>query len=371
MNVFINIKNLFILLKIFLGKRNYKQNSIAFVVKKLYSTGGIETRLNYYCSLLEKDGFNVIIITKSNDNLDFKKYTTINLDIGGSNFFLCLYALTRLLKISLIEFQSVPDATFRFFDFDILRKKCLIGYVIHGTYLKVNYLNSNNFHYIISISDRLKNFYKNLIAMEIKVIPNAVPTESKNCFNYSGQNTALMITRICEEKLSTIRNFIDFCIQQKIPFKIAGSEAWSNHLIKYLKKQYSLASNVFIGSVNTNEFLAKNGNRFLFVAGVGQVALEAGAMGYPVFICSHLDINSSCFLSLSNIDFLKSENFTIKQMNGTEKFGLNRNQDLSDIKAGNISRFNLQDYINNNLSMESVFKDYRNFINALMKQKDG
>ena len=59
------------------------------------------------------------------------------------------------------------------------------------------------------------------------------------------------------------------------------------------------------------EYLSAHAGEYLFVAGVGQVILEAGSLGYPCYLTSDLGVANSTFLTQDNIHGNFGNNFTL------------------------------------------------------------
>lgn len=119
------------------------------------------------------------------------------------------------------------------------------------------------------------------------VLPNALAYKPA-VWKFGGQQTAVFISRLAADKVPSFEAFIELCRKGNIPFELAGGLAGkeARAVKRALQQQYALADKVFIGEVDTQEFLTRRAKRYLFVGGVGQVILEAGQLGYPCVVCS-------------------------------------------------------------------------------------
>ncbi|EBN6863681.1 hypothetical protein DYJ33_28645, partial [Salmonella enterica] len=131
-------------------------------------------------------------------------------------------------------------------------------------------------------------------------------------WKYTDQKRAILITRISKDKLPSIINFVKICNKYNIDYDIAGAFDNASDIISSLVKD-GLNKNAFLGYVDTIPFLKEHADKYLFVAGVGQAIMEGTSLGYPSLVTSFTDdYQDSSFITPDNIEYLKSENFVIR-----------------------------------------------------------
>ena len=322
--------------KINLSYENKSGKSILFIASHFVESGGIETRLLQYIKKLESNGWNIYLLSENNLNKELLKYTNLYLNFDVENVKKCLDEIIDYYQINCVEFQFKPSKVLKNFNIDHLKKKVKLGCCVHNIGVK-NADKINKFDYKIMVSGQMyEHHYKNI--KNSTVIRNAIDISSfKNTltWKYKDQKTAILISRIGVDKLESIECFIQYCTKNKIPFEIAGGEQYKDILKNKLKKKYNLKDNVFIGQVQTLDFLEKNMYKYLFVAGVGQVVLESGILGFPVFVASSYKGQNYSFVTIDNFDLF--DNFTIKNYSPVcKKHKKNTKLDLQKIEIYNI-----------------------------------
>ena len=195
--------------------------------------------------------------------------------------------------------------------------------------------------YRIGISDRLFTIdYANL-GYHL-TLPNGIDA-GVPVWNYCGQRKALIISRLQKDKFMRLCAAIEFCATRNIPFEIAGMSENSS-TTKRLKRRYTLRPDVFApGAINTREFLKKNADRYLFVAGVGQVLLEAGAAGFPCLLASDKGANVR-------------ENYA-RNLTLAHPAERHTNVRVSDIEFGQLDDYDISDAIRENFSFSKCFEE--------------
>lgn len=98
----------------------------------------------------------------------------------------------------------------------------------------------------------------------------------------------------------------------------------------------------------------------LFVAGVGQVLLEAGAAGFPCLLVSDKGAEYSTFLTRHNVRENYGRNLTLAHP--AER---HTNVRVSDIEFGQLDDYDISDAIRENFSFSKRFEEYLNYINPL------
>ena len=193
------------------------------------------------------------------------------------------------------------------------------------------------------------------------VLPNAVKKKEPS-WQFCGQKKALLVSRLGEDKRPSIEAFITLCLKWHMPFQIAGdfSEQGGRKLKFDLQRQFNLDEKIFLGYINTEEFLQKYWKRFLFVGGIGQVILEAGQLGYPCLLTSLLGEQQSFWVTQNNIGDVI--NYNCSPHSVAESALLKQNQNLEDcfqdISSGKTSLYSISSFINENCSLEANIVKY-------------
>lgn len=97
----------------------------------------------------------------------------------------------------------------------------------------------------------------------------------------------------------------------------------------------------------------------LFVAGVGQVLLEAGAAGFPCLLASDKGAEYSTFLTRHNVRENYGRNLTLAHP--AER---HTNVRVSDIEFGQLDDYDISDAIRENFSFSKRLEEYLNYINS-------
>lgn len=333
-----------------------KRPVIIYVVKDLAIMGGVEVRMAAYCRYLTSRGFRIIIVSEYNFFPELQSYDNYYLDFSLANAAECLIELVQNYQAYCLEFHFKSSDIIKNLNFEQLKKQTIIGCVIHNN-VDADYLSLYHFNYIIVVSQLLKNKYEKQLPYSI-IIPNAVESASyKYILPQNEPLEAIIISRICREKCPTLKAFIEFCLKSNIVPRIGGPESKNRKIEKYLIKKYHLHNENFLGLYDTKD-LSHNLGRYLFVAGVGQVVLNAGIYGYPVFLTSHLGLKYSVFLTSQNFSIFAPENFTIKRPNIYSATDNLRSQALSDIIRGKNECYNLNPSISKSFMIDNIFEKY-------------
>lgn len=276
------------------------RKNIIYIVKNTEECGGVETRMQTYADELRRNNCNVLFVTEVNHCSRIKeKYPCCHLNFHARNFERSLIKLIDRFRIDTLEFQIKHRKYLYRLRIEELKKHCRVGCVVHGNISSLDLHSLNRMDYRIFISDRLCSIdYRQL--NHYRVLPNAIRFDTP-FWHYRKQRKALIVSRISREKLLQICAAIEFCRTRNISFQIAGSHQ-NGKIGRFLRKKYRLTENMFIeGPINTVEYLKTHVGDYLFVAGVGQVILEAGVLGYPCLLASDLGADCSTFLTRENI----------------------------------------------------------------------
>lgn len=304
-NILLNEKNFQ------LGKGGEKERSILFVIPSLESKGGIESRLLKYAQQLRLVGIEPYFLSQYNEYTPIlDNFTSYYLRFHDANFKKCFFELLKHKHFDAIEFQFGGTDYFEKLDIEALKKSHRVGGTIHSLFpLPENQL--AKLDYCCLVSNSIPYNGHNKVFQLNGVIPHPV------CWKFNEQRKALFISRLDKEKLPTLKVFLDFCLEKNIIPEIAAPLSNKNALAvrSLIKHEYGDTPS-FIGAIDTLQFLKKHSQEYLFVAGVGQVPIEALSLGYPAFVCSHIGLEHSSFVSEKNFDVLRTYNFVIRRNKG-------------------------------------------------------
>ena len=276
------------------------------------SKGGIESRVLKYAEHLRKNNIEPYFLCQHNyfDSIK-KKFTVYTLRFYDSNFQECLIELLKHGKFNVVEFQFYGGTGyFELLDIQKLKSMCRVGVTLHGGFafpeeqlVKVDYC---------CLMTKFLAYDKPNKVFQLNGI-DLLPT----CWSFNGQRKALFVSRLDQEKLPTLRAFIDFCKEKNIDPEIAGplSQQSALDIRKIIEQEYGHAA-TFLGEIDCLPFLKEHSNDYLFVGGIGQVPLEALSLGFPTFVCSHYGKEYSSFVTDKNFETLQTYNFVIRQNKG-------------------------------------------------------
>lgn len=346
---------------------SYQANSkpvIVYAFDYLFSTGGVESRVTEYINRLTNLGYRIIIVSSKNKYQELKSFDNCYLNLAAENAQECLEKLLNKIPVKYLEFHFKSEKILNNLNLETLRSKTKIGCSIHNV-VNAEYISRYNFDYITIVSELLKEKYKNELPSAV-ALPNAInPASVVYQYPKAKEHKAIIISRLSKEKLPTIEAFIIFCQRNKIIPYIAGPLSGRKNIKKILLRKYNLEESNFLGLVEMS-ILANNLGEYLFVGGVGQIVLQAGILGYPIFLASHLGIKYSLFVKPENLAFFSTNNFTIKSKNAEHPSYANQQEDIQEIFEGNLEAYNLNPIISSEFKFDSVFEKYR----ALLKSCD-
>lgn len=323
--------------------RPIHKKNILYLAKYINNFGGIETRILAYAEALSKINCNVIFVSEQNDCDTIKsRFTCLRINFHARNFEKSLIKIIRNYHIDIVEFQTRSRRFIYALDLDELKRHCRIGCCIHGEIPAIDIDTLNSMDYRIFISDLLCSIdYDKL--NDYKILPNAIRCTGRE-WEYNNQTKALIISRIAKDKFNQLCSAIEYCFERKIPFTIAGSTKYDN-TAKRLKKRYDLGDETFTGNeIDTISYPKKHKEDYLLVAGVGQVLLEAGALGYPCLLVSDLGPGYSTFLTRKNIRGNFGRNLTLTYFSKSKQHLQVQELDTSVISDYDISQELRQDY---------------------------
>lgn len=327
--------------------------NILFVASHFVNAGGIETRLQQYVEKLQQAGWNCGILCEHNDHTFLRSLPNFTLNFDGSNFDQCLHELIDHFGFKVMEFQFKNPKILKNLDLEKLKSKVRLGCVIHNAGI-TNCAILNRFDYKIMVSNFLYQRHYQAVKDAV-VIQNCIDSkkyENLPVWNFDRQKKAVLITRIAKDKADSIECFIEYCRKRKIDFVIAGEEMTGKPLKYRFIKKYGLDEAVFIGKVDTMEYLSKNREEILFAAGLGLVILEAGFLNFPCFCCSESDGGYYSFITKENIRLF--DNFTIKGHSPVVQEKALEPEFIPE----NLSRYQLREYVAENRDLSGCVKKY-------------
>lgn len=320
-------------------------------MKRLAREGGLETRVAQYARRMAKHGHAVALLTEENAFAKTEDFPRLHLNFHGRNFEEKLAEIVSRCGIDVVEFHINSRRNFRYTDFGALKKRCCVGCCVHGNIRGLDCENLKKADYRIFISDVHPAIDYARLAPYC-VLPSAVDPAEK-IWHFRAQRKALFVGRLHRDKYHQLCTFIRYCRSRGIGFDIAGN-THKRRLIRKLREKFGLPASVFIGPIDTMRFLAENASRYLFVAGVGQVILEAGTLGYPCLLTPAHGASEATFLTREN--FLE---------NGAPNGGFGRNFTCArvrplvpDFDAAAADRYDVADLINRFFGIENRFARY-------------
>ncbi len=287
---------------------------ILYVVDSLDTTGGTERRLHSQLRHLKKeqtkDGLPIvpIVLTQSSQYAPLnQEFAVLRMNFHAPHFAEDFIELVAREHIDLVEFQFKKERYAYDIDLKAVKRRCRIGCFMHNLAREPKRSNRafySQFHYRLSSQRTWDGFFSR--------VPNWI--ESCNpLWHYSSQRKALYIGRSDKSKVPSLLRFIKVCKENGISFEIACPLPVSRHWTRALKKE-KIPSTSFIGAIDTLSFLKEHASDYLFVAGIGQVPVEAASFGIPAFLPSSRKKDSDgVFLTNEAVQFFHEWNFVINE----------------------------------------------------------
>ena len=303
------------------------RKKILYIADFFEIAGGAESRIKSQIDYLQDHGWDCCILTQYTKYVPLFETVNLHLNFLEPSFGEYLFEIVKKGKFDCVEFVFKGWKHISKINLDELKKTCRIGCFICNLTDMPDSL-ANKFDYRVSISER--------IGLNPICIRNWITYQPEECWKFNHQTSALFISRIDSEKLPTLKNFLDICEKYAITPIVAGPV--QSNSFKVLRQLRRVPTKNQLSVIKTIDFLKKNHNHILFVAGVGQVPLEAISLGYPALVLTHRKQSQlSTFITVENINFLSEWNFVIKRCPVTEIIGnvdaffeyLNKYQDIS------------------------------------------
>lgn len=332
---------------------------ILYIIEGLGRKGGIETRLEKQFSyLIENKKAMPFLMARQIDCAAMIRLKPILLDFRAPNTLSKILSLIVAHEIDVVEFQIDPE---KFLPYDCLDsiRNCRpnhpirIGLCLHSaTYQAAKCLPYVDYSLVVTGAlHHCSDFASSVF------VPNWIRHVQK-VWTFHDQTNALLVSRIDKEKLPTVIAFVEICKQLGINFHIAGdcteNEQWVRAVID--QTGIDIRPNL-IGLIETMNYLKQNADKYIFVAGVGQVVLEAASLGFPALILSHIKPKFSSFVTRNNLNYFASWNFVIRYCPINKKLG-GFSECFERIKRGDTDDFDVVDELNDTLHETKSMKLY-------------
>ncbi len=292
---------------------------ILYVVDSLSTTGGTERRLHSQIQHLKnektKDGLPIvpIVLTQSSQYAPLnQEFGVLRMNFQAPHFAEDFIDLVTCAHIDLVEFQFKTERYAYDIDIEALKKICRVGCFMHNLSREPKRSNRafySQFHYRLSSQRTWKDFFTR--------VPNWI--ESCNpIWRYASQRKALYISRADKSKIPSLLRFIKVCKEHGLGIEIACPLPISRHWTRALKNE-KISPSSFIGAIDTIAYLKEHASDYLFVAGIGQVPVEAASFGIPAFLPSSRKTDfDGVFLTNEAVQFFHEWNFVINECPKTD-----------------------------------------------------
>lgn len=280
---------------------------VLFVFDFLHETGGVECRVELFLDRLSARGIQPVIVAARHDYAPLQKYPCLRLIPGAPNAAWKLLQFVRWSGAKVVEFNLKSPKLAHDVDIKALRQLVRVGCMLHGREDTTQEF-LDRLDYRCTVFSRSSGFERLVKLPNIVTFPDACPAFDPHA------DTALYVGRIDSEKLPTIRNFIRICERLGVRFEIAGpvTSPGSRPVGRFLP---TVPPDALIGPIDTRAHLQAYGSRYLFVAGVGQVPLEAAAADLPALITPHDPTpERAMFLDAENQEVLRDWNCVINRI---------------------------------------------------------
>ena len=321
-----------------------------FVVDKLEATGGVETRLLSFFESLSEQGYQPILLSESCAYTPILKFPHLTLDFQAPHFAEKLSSIVIRHNIKLVEFQFKG---FRFaFDVDVeaLKQYARVGCCVHG---RVG--DTPEFRALLTSFDYRTSSQISMDGL-LPRIPNYRDFQ-ENIWRFSNQKKALLISRTSKDKLPLIERFVETCRKYRIDFEIATPLPLGRHALRLADKLF-IPQQAWIGKIDTVNYLRNKANEYLFVAGNGQVPLEAALLGIPTMVLpTGKNQSFTTMLSKDSVVFLDRWNFVINECPNDSCLG-NVDEFFSSVQSSNLDDFCVSQELGKLRNRETIMNEY-------------
>lgn len=276
---------------------------VLYVLDFLFKTGGVERRLALQFKWLRAHGILPVLVVEKQDYEPLKDYPCLFLNQEAPNAGRKLLEFVKRIRPAAVEFNVKSTDFLHDVDVNALKALTRVGVMIHNLIdADQERMDALDYRCIVRKHERR---YKHLTYVPNAVVfPDVVPSYRPEA------RKALYIGRIDEEKLPTLKNFVEICRRYGMSFEIAGPVYQEGAVTQWAE---SLPDGVMLGVIDTRSFLPAHGEEYAFIAGVGQVALEAAAVNLPCLVTTHLpNAMRSAFLTRDNLARLLDWNCVLR-----------------------------------------------------------
>ena len=177
---------------------------VLYVMDCLFTTGGVERRLELQFEWLLSRGIQPILVVGTQGYAPLESYPCLHLLQQAPNACRMLMEFVRLIKPIAVEFNVKSTDLLQVVDIEALRMLTRVGVMIHNT-IKVDQGRLDALDYRVSVRKH-EMPYSNLT-----FIPNVVRFPDVMPVYRLDAGKALYIGRIDREKLPTVKNFVTIC----------------------------------------------------------------------------------------------------------------------------------------------------------------
>lgn len=276
---------------------------VLYVMDCLFTTGGVERRLELQFEWLLSRGIQPILVVGTQGYAPLESYPCLHLLQQAPNACRMLMEFVRLIKPIAVEFNVKSTDLLQVVDIEALRMLTRVGVMIHNT-IKVDQGRLDALDYRVSVRKH-EMPYSNLT-----FIPNVVRFPDVMPVYRLDAGKALYIGRIDREKLPTVKNFVTICRRYGLEYEIAGPVYKEEAVSEWIQGQ---PKDVMLGTLDTRAWLAEHGAEYAFIGGVGQVVLEAVAANLPCLVATHgNNALRSAFVTKGNLASLLEWNCVLR-----------------------------------------------------------
>ncbi len=281
---------------------------VLYVLNALSRGGGVERRLALQFRWLRCHGVEPVLVCGRQEYAPLGDCPTLRWLAFAPHSQMKLIDLIRWSGASVVEFNMNPRKFLPFMDLEALGRWARTGCMIHAAVEdsgevereleRLDYRCTSTKH-----ANRFEHF---------ETIPNVVDFP-KSCPAFSPRaRKALIIGRVNDEKLPTVKNFVELCGHYGLDYEIAGPVEEEKETTVFLS---GIPKAKLLGLLDARRYLEEKGGEYLFVAGVGQVPLEAAAANLPALVSPHAgDWRRAVFLTEGNQELMRSWNCVIKKI---------------------------------------------------------
>lgn len=276
---------------------------VFYVIDCVVETGGVERRLALQFDWLMRHGIQPVLVIEDQGYPPLNGYPCLKLLQWAPNAREIFMNLVREVNPLAVEFHMKSPRLFHGLDLEALKKLTRVGVMIHGEGdFDQHRLNALDYGCSVRLYEQR---YKSLTYLpNVVQFPDSIPT-----YNLKARK-ALYVGRIDAEKLPTVKSFVAICRRYGIDYDIAGSLSDAREVQAWIPTQ---PKHVFIGIIDTRQYLIDHSEDYAFIGGVGQVVLEAVASNLPCLVTTHQkDAMRSAFVTKDNLAELLNWNCVLR-----------------------------------------------------------